>query len=308
VPLPDAYAENLPDQPHAIIRARTVLRWDHVAQLLRTEREWAEDETVWALLARTAHDANQHGQRVVVVDPAYTQLARDFLAAGQGQLDIVTHAFGTRVDPTTIVIPMNVDRNHWVIGIYETRTNTLDYFDTLHGELNRQRTDDMVAAIRRFYPEARPVPRDVPHRLYNRQTDGFNCGFHVALILEGRLTTPDHTTLIPNLSMPHERLRMITNLVSIFVGEDAPILPLRWHLQVSYFAGMYESHTTQAFRCRPWSSTPRLFRTQTYSREFTSQWARASASTHGKWTRSTSAREHKSCARLRSRTRRWNWA
>jgi hypothetical protein len=212
---------------------------DAIALLMQTDRTWADDRAMWALMARTAYESNRAGQRVVVFDPMYTQTVRDWRSQGADlELDLDTYTFGEMNRPDTIGIPV-YHPNHWVLGIYDARSNVINYFDTLHGPLDNQTRDDMLAGVRRFYPNGvhddgvLPRVRTVPFRAYNAQTDGINCGFHVPMLWERWLTTPEHTTFIESLSMQHERLRMINNLVDIFLGEDRPLLPLIQHARVA---------------------------------------------------------------------------
>jgi hypothetical protein len=225
VPLPPNYA---PLQQGSI-RQQTTLNWEEVAYLSRSDHEWLDDRLLYAYMARVAHGSTA---RVAVYDPRYTHDAREFRSAGEGELDFASHTYGELHRPEVIAIPIHLP-GHWTLGIFDAGTNIVNYYDSLHYPLAEPTREDMLMAVMNFYPQgvledvAAPRINVVDPRAYNAQRgDSWNCGFHVALLWEHWLMTADHKTLIEPFSIAHERLRIQSNLISIFIGDEQPILPL----------------------------------------------------------------------------------
>jgi hypothetical protein len=227
VPLPHNYSPLQEDS----IRHLTGLEYEAIAVLASNDLSLLDDRTLWAYMARVAHGSSA---RCAVYNPMYTWEQRWVLAMSQGMgLDFNAYVYGDLSRPEVIAIPIyHPGMTYWAIGIYETLSNTVHYFDPMLGPLEEQTRVDLLAAVSNFYPHgswsdsSAPSFAVVPHVSYNTQIGDADGGFHICLLWEKWLSAPHHPTLILPLCMGHERQRISNNLVNIFIGDDEPFLPL----------------------------------------------------------------------------------
>jgi len=145
---------------------------------------------------------------------------------------------------------MNMDGNHWVLGIYTRESHTIRYYNTMWAPLRTDTRQALIAAVKEFYPNCPdPTIRITPRWEYNQQRDGYNCGPHCCLIFE-RYVMGDSTMIRP-LSLEHERQRMLSNLIAAYIADDMPYLPLhpngeqyipfaQYLLQINYYGTAIE--------------------------------------------------------------------
>ena len=187
------------------------------------------------------------GQRAAVIDPGYTDMwQHDQEIRGQQQwlqrhgdsnaveppelnVSALNYTAGILDNPDIIAIPVFMRPNHWVLGIYTRADRTIRYYNTQWAPMNSLIRRQLLAVVNEFYPnEPAPIVHEVPPTEYNRQADSYNCGPHCLLIWESFLR-PARSTLIASLSMQHERLRMLSNLIAAFIDDNQPYVPLHTH-------------------------------------------------------------------------------
>jgi sentrin-specific protease 1 len=164
--------------------------------------EWLNDELVNAYLGLVARAANalaepsapathgqpreQQQQQRQRVHAMSTYLLPKLLARGEYEYEAVSR-WTKRVDLRAcelVLFPINVDQNHWVLGVAHMRERRLEIWDSLHGRHNA-----CLKAIRRYLSDEllrkhgeRVEPRawQVSHHEGGpRQRNGYDCGMFV---------------------------------------------------------------------------------------------------------------------------------
>jgi len=226
--------------PEATIRRRVGIRWENIARLITNPTAWYDDSHIMLHMLLTVIHG---GARAAVVDPLYTNLWQQDPAIRHRRLHrarlnpntgvteeiampVWNFTAGIMDNPDIIGIPINMNEDHWVLGIYTRADHTIRYYNTLWRPMTSTISDQLMAIVERFYPDE-PVPtiHVVPTNEYNRQEDGYNCGPHCLLIWESFIM-PNRSAFIEPLNMEHERLRMLSNLIAGFINDDQPYVPL----------------------------------------------------------------------------------
>jgi hypothetical protein len=184
-------------------------------------------------------------RRVVVVSPSFSGYYLDPANANASnpneEIRASGHAYGNTDTVEVVLIPVYVP-GHWMLGIYEARTGSLYFYDSMQHPLEDRVRAVLRRAVLTLRPEGQPplrTPRVLsrPHHTYNRQPDGVNCGFCARLYSELYLLHGLQGTFLHPFGVAEmfaERQRMTEQAIHLFQGSipvyrppPIPVPPVR---------------------------------------------------------------------------------